>query len=62
MGTRSKSKSIEDEPKEENPTEILRILKKMDKNIQDLKAGQVNVEAKLEALGSKFDRRQSEIR
>ena len=68
MTTRAKSRSAEpnegSEPNQDNPSteEILRLLKKLDKNVEDLKAGQVKVESSLEALGSKLETQQSEIR
>ena len=57
--TRSKSKSDEDEI---SPTELFRLLKKMDKTLQDLQTGQNKVETKLEAISTKLEHQDSEIR
>ena len=58
--TRSKSKTSEEE--EANYNEVLKILKRLEKNVQDLKTIQTKMETKMELLADKLDSQQSDIK
>lgn len=71
MATRSKGKpnSVsneklpdQEENEEPNGAEILRLLKKLDRTLNDVKAGQSKLEEKLESLTTRLDNQHTEIK
>ena len=60
IATRSKSKNCDED--ETNYTEVLKILKRVERNLQELKTSQTNMETKLEVLAVKLNNQQSDIK